>query len=252
VKTNVQVKAPETDKSGDFSPAKAETYSEPAASPLVFDRKSWEDRVRKYTAPFQRYGNIYSAQAQITAQRQTRWFVSSDGASIKTADTSYRLMISAFSKASDGMELPLYESFYSSTNEGLPGDAEVLEKVNKMTKSLMALKLAPVMEPYAGPAIMSPRATGVIFHEIFGHRIEGQREKRENQSQTFRDRVGQQVLPEFISVSEAVLRADQGAARDRQGDHCAGVQVTRDHLSNPEEQMGVRGLSELRAGGGLK
>ena len=78
VKTNVQVKAQETDRSGDFSPAKAETYSEPAAPPLTFDRKVWEDRVRKYTAPFQRYGNIYSAQAQITAQRETRWFVSSD------------------------------------------------------------------------------------------------------------------------------------------------------------------------------
>ena len=200
VKTNVQVKAQETDRSGDFSPAKAETYFEPAAPPLTFDRKVWEGRVRKYTAPFQRYGNIYSAQAQITAQRVTRWFVSSDGASIQTADTSYRLMISAFAKASDGMELPLFESFYSSTSDGLPTDAEVLQKVDKMTKSLMALKLAPVMEPYVGPAIMSPRSTGVIFHEIFGHRIEGQREKRENQPQTFRDRVGQQVLPEFLSV----------------------------------------------------
>ena len=200
VKTNVQVKAQETDRSGDFSPSKAETYSEPAAPPLTFDRNVWEDRVRKYTAPFQRYGNIYSAQAQITTQRETHWFVSSDGASIQTADTSYRLMISAFAKASDGMELPLYESFYSSTSDGLPNDAEVLQKVDKMIKSLMALKLAPVMEPYVGPAIMSPRSTGVIFHEIFGHRIEGQREKRENQSQTLRDRVGQQVLPEFLSV----------------------------------------------------
>jgi predicted Zn-dependent protease len=200
VKTNVQVKAPETDKSGDFSPAKAETYSEPAAPPLTFDRKAWEDRVRRYTAPFERYGNIYSAQAHITAQRETRWFVSSDGASIQTADTSYRLTISAFAKASDGMELPLYESYYSSTAGGLPNDTGVLQQVDKMTKSLMALKLAPVMEPYVGPAIMSPRATGVIFHEIFGHRIEGQREKRENQAQTFRDKVGQQVLPEFLSV----------------------------------------------------
>ena len=200
VKTNVQVKAPETDKSGDFSPVKADTYSEPAAPPLIFDRKVWEERVRKYTAPFQRYGNIYSALAQITAQRETRWFVSSDGASIQTADTAYRLMISAFAKASDGMELPLYESYYSSTIGGLPSDVEVLQKVDQMNKSLMALKLAPVMAPYVGPAIMSPRATGVIFHEIFGHRIEGQREKRENQAQTFRDKVGQQVLPEFLSV----------------------------------------------------
>jgi TldD protein len=150
VKTNVQVKAPETDKSGDFSPAKADTYSEPAAPPLNFDRKVWEERVRKYTAPFQRFGNIYSARAQITAQRETRWFVSSDGTSIQTADTAYRLMISAFAKASDGMELPLYESYFSSTIGGLPSDAEVLQKVDQMTKSLMSLKLAPVMTPYVG------------------------------------------------------------------------------------------------------
>jgi len=200
VKTNVKVKAEETDKSGDFSPAKAETYDEPNPSALAVNRTQWEDKVRKFTAPFQRYGNIYSVTAAFSADRELRWFVSSDGAAIHTADTSYRLRLSAFAKASDGMELPRFEDFYSTTLEGLPGDAEVLEKVNKMIADLTALKNAPVMEPYVGPAILSPRATGVIFHEIFGHRIEGQREKRENQSQTFRDRVGQKVLPDFISV----------------------------------------------------
>jgi hypothetical protein len=200
VKTNVQVKAPETDKSGDFSPAKAETYSEPPTPPVHFDRTLWENRVRKYTVPFQRYGNIYSARAAISVDRQRRWFVSSQGASVETSETSWRLMITAFAKASDGMELPRYESFYSSTLEGLPGDDVVLAKVDTMIKELMALKGAPVMEPYVGPAILSPRATGVIFHEIFGHRIEGQRSKRENEGQTYRDKVGQKVLPEFLSV----------------------------------------------------
>jgi predicted Zn-dependent protease len=76
----------------------------------------------------------------------------------------------------------------------------VLAKVQTMIKDLMAMKNAPVQEAYLGPAILSPRATGVIFHEIFGHRVEGQREKRENQAQTFRDKVGEKVLPEFISV----------------------------------------------------
>jgi TldD protein len=200
VKTNVKVKAEETDKSGDFSPAKAEIYDEPNPSALVVNRAQWEDKVRKYTAPFQRYGNIYSVEASLSADRDLRWFVSSDGAAIHTADTSYRLRLSAFAKASDGMELPRYENFYSPTLQGLPSDDQVLEKVKKMIADLMALKSAPVMEPYVGPAILSPRSTGVIFHEIFGHRIEGQREKRENQSQTFRDRIGQKVLPDFISV----------------------------------------------------
>jgi TldD protein len=200
LKTNVKVKVEETDKSGDFSPVKAETYTEPEPPGLSVDRKAWEDKVRKYTAPFQRYGNIYYANASFTGSREVRWFVSSDGAALQTAETAYRLMISGFAKASDGMELPRYESFYSSTLAGMPSDDAVLAKVQQMTKDLMALKTAPVMEPYVGPAILSPRATGVIFHEIFGHRIEGQREKRENQSQTFRDKVGTKVLPDFISV----------------------------------------------------
>jgi TldD protein len=200
IKTNVKVKAAETDKSGDFSPAKAESYIEAEPPSLTVDRKAWETKVRLYTAPFQRFGNIYSATANISGNRETRWFVSSDGGALQTAETAFRLMVNAFAKASDGMELPRYESFYSSTLQGLPTDAVVLAKVEKMTKDLMALKLSPVMEPYVGPAILSPRATGVIFHEIFGHRIEGQREKREEASQTFRDKVGQQVLPDFISV----------------------------------------------------
>ena len=200
VSTNVKVKAPETDQSGDFSPTKAETYSEPEPPALVFDRKAWEDRVRKYTEPFKRYGNIYSAHATMAASRQRRWFVSSDGAVVETSSTSYRLAITAFAKASDGMELPRYEVFYSTTPEGLPGDAVVLAKVTQMAKDLMALKTAPVMDPYVGPAILSPRSAGVIFHEIFGHRIEGQREKREDSGQTFRDKVGQSVLPAFLSV----------------------------------------------------
>jgi predicted Zn-dependent protease len=200
VKTNVKVKADETDKSGDFSPAKGETYTEPIQPPLHPDRGAWEDKVRRYTAPFQRYGNIYVANSTFTAIRENRWFASSDGAAIQTSDTAFRLTLNAFAKASDGMELPRSEYFYSSTLGGLPSDDVVLAKVQTITKELMALKTAPVQEAYVGPAILSPRATGVIFHEIFGHRIEGQREKRDSQAQTFRDKVGQKVLPEFLSV----------------------------------------------------
>jgi TldD protein len=207
VKTNVKVKAEETDKSGDFSPAKPQTFAEPAAGALGVDLAAWEGKVRQYTTPFQRFGNIYSATAAFRANRETRWFVSSDGAAIETAESGYRILISAFAKASDGAELPRFESFYSATPGGLPNDATVLQAVDKMTKELMALKSAPVQDAYVGPAILSPRATGVIFHEIFGHRIEGQREKREGEGQTFRDKVGQKVLPEFLSVySDPTMR----------------------------------------------
>ena len=201
VKTNVKVKAGETDKSGDFSPTPPEKFIEPPPPSFsAADIKVMEDKVRMYSLPFKRFGNIYSVRVNHSFSRRSRWFVSSDGASIQTSEPVYQLSISAFSKAADGMELPRYQSFYSSTLAGLPSDQVVLAAVDKMAKELMALKLAPPADAYAGPAILSPRSTAVLFHEIFGHRIEGQREKREEQSQTYRDKIGQKVLPEFLSV----------------------------------------------------
>src|SRR5262245_57943647 len=51
-------------------------------------------------------------------------------------------------------------------------------------------------------------------------------------------------------VSEAVLRKDQDAAWNREGHHRPGAQTAGDHLSNAEEQMGIRRLREFRVGGG--
>jgi TldD protein len=199
VRTNSQVKVEQEDKSADFSKEHAEQNIESIA-PWVVNRALWEEKVRKYTAPFQRYGNLYAAIATISADQDTRWFVSSDGAAIQASQIYYRLFIYAFSKADDGMELPRYESFFSFTPEGLPDDVTVQQAVNKMIVDLEALRKAPVVDPYTGPAILSGRATAVFFHEVFGHRIEGHRQKSENEGQTFRKMVGQPVLPDFLSV----------------------------------------------------
>jgi TldD protein len=196
---NSQVKVDQEDKSADFSKERAEQSIESIA-PLRANRKVWEEKVRRYTAPFQRFGNVYEATAILSANQDTRWFVSSDGAAIQTSQTYYRLLIVAFAKAGDGMELPRYESYFSFTPEGLPQDAAVLKAVDGMIADLDALRKAPVVDPYTGPAILSGRATAVFFHEVFGHRIEGHRQKSETEGQTFKKMVGQPVLPNFLSV----------------------------------------------------
>jgi TldD protein len=199
VQTNNQVKIEQEDKSDDFSHEKPEQAVEPIAGMNV-DRKLWEDKARKYTAPFHRYGDLFNATATLNADQETRWFVSSDGSLVQTSSTYYRLFIEATSKAPDGMELPRYESFAALTPEGLPDDATVLKAVDKMISDLKALRSAPIVDPYTGPAILSGRATAVFFHEVFGHRIEGHRQKSEAEGQTFKKMVGQPVLPTFLSV----------------------------------------------------
>ena len=138
--------------------------------------------------------------ATLTGKGETRWYVESEGSEIQTSQAYYRLFISAFAKAEDGMELPRYESFFAFTPDGLPDDETVLKVVAKMITDLQALRLAPIVDPYTGPAILSGRASGVFFHEIFGHRIEGHRQKREEESQTFKKKVNEKVLPETFSL----------------------------------------------------
>ena len=206
VKTAVQVAVSPEDKSDDFAREPAATYFEEPRI-LNVDPKVWEEKVRKYTAPFARYGNLYEAQAFFNADIETRWYVNSDGSEIQVSQPFYRLMISALSKAEDGMELPRYESYFAFTPQGLPDDAVVLKDVEGIIHDLEALRNAPVADPYTGPAILSGRASGVFFHEIFGHRVEGHRQKSEDEGQTFKKKVGQPVLGSNFSVySDPTLR----------------------------------------------
>ena len=113
----------------------------------------------------------------MSANQDTRWFVSSDGSAIQSSQTYYRLQISAFSKADDGMELPRYESYFAYSPEGLPDDATVIKAVNKMiADSGGAAKGTDCRPVHWILAILTGRATAVFFHEVFGHRIEGHRQ----------------------------------------------------------------------------
>ncbi len=199
VKANMKVNVAEEDPSADFSAEPAEEFVQ-APADVKLDRAVWEEKLRRYSAPFAAYGNIYGARAVLDVDAQTRWYVNSEGTRLQTTQTTARLLIYATTKADDGMVLPRYETFFAFTADKLPGDTEVLARVERMIQDLLALRTAPIIDPYAGPAILSGRAAGVFFHEVFGHRVEGHRQKGAEQGQTFKKMLGQPVLPAAFTV----------------------------------------------------
>ena len=210
VKANVATKVETEDKSGDFSPEPPQKYIEDIA-PFSFDRAAWELRIRKITAPFRNIPGISDASAEVSGEIETRRYVDTEGSVERLSAPLYRLVISATMKADDGMELPLHQTYMSFRPDGLPDDITIAEDVGKMIRTLVALNKAPLAEPYTGPAILSGRASAVFFHEIFGHRIEGQRQKNEDEAQTFKKKVNQAVLPDFLSVySDPTLKQFHG------------------------------------------
>jgi TldD protein len=202
VKTNTAVRAEEEDKSPDFSKEAAVTHAAETVTPPIFDRISWEGEIRRISGAFRKYPDVYLATVVLQVQNSNARLVSSEGTALVTPSASTRLVMEAQTRADDGMELLRVETFQAPSASGLPSEAELTGKVDKMAADLKALRSAPVAEPYDGPALLSGRAAAVFFHEVLGHRLEGHRQKDEEEGQTFTKKVNQEVLPKFLSVAD--------------------------------------------------
>lgn len=202
VKTNTKVHAEEDDSSADFSAEKAQVAIGSAAVPPKFDPKEWEKKIRGYSAIFSRYPEVESAQVVLAVDSPTRYFVSSEGSKIVTSRPLIRILALASTRAEDGMDLARSETFDGASFENLPSDEVIRAKIEKIAQGLKKLKTAPVVEPFTGPALLSGRASAVFFHEVVGHRLEGQRQRGENEGQTFTKKINQPVLPPFLSVED--------------------------------------------------
>jgi TldD protein len=198
--SNTAVQAAEEDKSPDFSKETPQSEVELPTSPISFNQKEWEDKIRKYSAAFRKYPEVYTSSVTLQIQQSTSYFVSSEGGKVETPGIMARLVMEAETRADDGMDLVRVETFESTKAEDLPSEKELSLKEDKMAADLKALRAAPLAEPFDGPALLSGRAAAVFFHEVLGHRLEGHRQRGETEGQTFTKKVNQSVLPSFLSV----------------------------------------------------
>ena len=167
---------------------------------LDFDAQRWERTLADASRVLATHPVVLEGSARLSATAETRWFVSSEGTRLRHTSSHYRADLLVQALAEDGDNLRLYKSFDAHDPVRLPSRDEMVQAAEKLVASLAEIRSAPLEEPYTGPAILSDQAAGVFFHEIFGHRVEGHRLKQVNNAQTFRNRVGQQILPEFLSV----------------------------------------------------
>ena len=202
VKTNTAVRAEEEDKSPDFSKEAPQTHTGEALKRQGFDRSAWEGEIRRLSSTFRKYPGVYFASVVLQVQNSNSRLVSSEGTAIASPSASTRLIVEAETRADDGMELIRVETFQAPSASGLPSEAELTAKIDKVAEDLKDLRKAPVAEPYDGPALLSGRAAAVFFHEVLGHRLEGHRQRDEDEGQTFTKKVDQEVLPKFLSVSD--------------------------------------------------
>jgi len=202
VKTEAEVRAKEEDTSPDFSKETPQTHLGTPAPPVVVDRAAWGERVAALSKIFREYPDVTQNMVMLTVVNETDYFASSEGSRVVAPHLAARLVVFAVTRADDGMDLFRAQTFEAETVKGLPAQAEIEAAIRDLGKSLEALRKAPVTEPFNGPAILSGRAAAVFFHEVLGHRLEGQRQRGDEEGQTFTKEVGKDVLPTFLSVAD--------------------------------------------------
>jgi len=200
IKTGKEVKVQtEEGRAPDFSREKPQTYTGPWVS-FTLDRKPWEQKVRDYTRYFRESTAVINSIVTFTADAENIMQLNTEGTHLQFGQIRYRLELFIQGKASDGMDIDRYYNFDWVNPSEAPSDKAVYAAAGQLRKEMEGLVASPLNDPTVGPALLTGRAAAVFFHEVFGHRAEGHRQKDVNEGQTFAKKVGEPILPEFLSI----------------------------------------------------
>ncbi|HEY6878351.1 MAG TPA: TldD/PmbA family protein [Polyangiales bacterium] len=179
--------------------------------PVVFPKKRWEAFVRDTSALYRDYRFMLDPYVQIRGLNKVRIFVNSEGSRFICQDTYYEVSLQAFLLGPDGVHLESTRTFYGRDQSDLPSRAKVAAAIDEMARELKDLAAAKPLDPYAGPALLSGFASGLIFHEAIGHRLEGERMGSRSEGYTFASKIGQRILPPGVDiVDDPTLRSIDG------------------------------------------
>src|SRR5205823_6474102 len=120
VRTNTAVRAEEEDKSPDFSKEKPQTHIEEASALAPFDRAAWEGEIKRLSAAFRKYPEVYFASVVLQVTNSNSRMVSTEGTTLVSPSSSMRLVMEAQTRADDGMDLLRVETFQAPNATGLP------------------------------------------------------------------------------------------------------------------------------------
>lgn len=211
IKTGKEVKVETAEgRAPDFSSEDPHTSIGPQVS-IAVDRKPWEAKVRAYTKAFRESAAIINSIVTFSAQAQNVFQVTSEGTQLQFGQIRFRLELFIQGKAPDGMDIDRYYNFDWVDAKDAPDDKGVYAAEATMRKELEGLVAAPINDPTVGPALLTGRAAAVFFHEVFGHRAEGHRQKDVTEGQTFSKKVGEQILPTFLSITDDTTMKKLGA-----------------------------------------
>jgi TldD protein len=198
-KKTLQVTTGKKDKMSDFSRENPNVFVGPI-NKVSFEKEVWEDSIRKVTRYLSTKPGVIEPSMDVKAERIVNYYVNTEGAILRTSEVFYTVEIQAWARTPDGMKIRNFRNYFVHDPKELPDRERFVSEAEILYKELFEVCGSEEFKPYTGPAILGPDVAGVFFHEALGHRLEGERQRMPESGQTFKGKIGEKILPEFLTV----------------------------------------------------
>ncbi|NDJ14821.1 MAG: hypothetical protein EBY17_27120 [Acidobacteriia bacterium] len=190
----------------DFSPAPKFTLLN-EFRPVTFDKKTWDDRVRKVSAVFNAYPSLRTSLVEYSAVDGYHRFVSTEGTEVKRQETVGSVQIRASGQAADGMIVRDWALFYGGDIQTMFPEATLAKAAKDVGEQVMKLAAAPMGENYSGPILFEGIASTQLMAEVLGRNLHISRKPvaapggaAQSAATELEGRRGVRIMPESFDV----------------------------------------------------
>jgi len=132
-----------------------------------------EALAKKLSAVFRNNPDIHDGDVTITAATGKHYFISSEGGASVQPASFVKIVVDCSSQADDGMAIHDSLMVIAASIDQLPAEADLVARVEKLSKEVSALRVAPVTDDYAGPVVFTGIAAGQVIRSLLAEEFAG-------------------------------------------------------------------------------
>lgn len=209
-------------KTPDFSKEPALVKLQAPEKPSA-GKEQLEKLARDLSALFKVAPQIYNSSVDIEYRDYYTRYMNSDGSTFTRSQPVLKLVVNADTQAPDGTPISDSIELFGHSLGDLPSQEALVARTQAMGDRILKLRNASSLERYNGPVLFEGEAAPELFADQFAPGLMAVRTPMSDDSRfemffeqmisqlggnSFADKIGGRVLPEFLSVSDNPLAAD--------------------------------------------
>ncbi len=164
------------------------------------DRDYWSYLIAKAGKIIKKFHAIKNSYFAFDSCQKQELLSNSEGSHILKQSQLYELHAQLWLLSSKGESFSQEINLLEGKAEDLPSEKDFLAMIKERIQLLFHIAKAPRLNSFSGPALLSPQASGIFFHEVLGHRLEGSRLLSQEEGVTFLDLKEKRIIPEYIDI----------------------------------------------------